>query len=70
MPAHKLNRVFNPLEVIDIIQAIQKKEDRVRLRNRWFTIVYLKDSRVRIDPVDGFVPCGVWTIKELNEFTG
>jgi len=59
-------RVFNPLEVMELQEALRGKEKRVKLGDRWFLLRYQDDGEtVFYSPEKGSVPCGYLNIDKL-----
>lgn len=48
---------FDPIEAMDLVDAIKARKDRVLLGDRTFFLDY-EPTRVHYCPERGFVPCG------------
>jgi hypothetical protein len=43
----------------ELLDLFAKPHSRVVIKGRTFNVKYLEGERIKLDPVEGFVPCGV-----------
>lgn len=59
---------LNPLQVIDLQDAVRARKKKVKLEERWFVIKYLPDGEtIYYSPEGGYVPSGYLNIQRLLE---
>jgi len=57
---------FDPLQIMDLQEAIGKRAASVELSGRKFTLNY-EGEKVFYMPTEGFTPCGYLIIKQFLE---
>lgn len=59
---------LNPLEVLDLQEAIKAKKKIAVLQGRKFHISYYREEgedKIHYKPVEGFTPCGFLLVKKI-----
>lgn len=57
---------FNPLEAMQLQDAIRNREETVLLGSKTFALHY-RDDKVHYSPVEGYVPCGWLDIERMEK---
>lgn len=58
LPPPKQSAWPDPLELLDLHDAIIASENYVILNGKMFSIYYQGDNMFYLSPTEGFVPCG------------
>lgn len=59
---------FNPLEIMDLQDAVKLRKKKIKLGEREFILEYREDGKVvYYHPSDGFAPAGYIEIRRLME---
>lgn len=59
---------LDPMQAMDLQEAIRKRKKRANLDGRWFLIKYLSDGEtIHYSPEEGFVPTGYLNIRKFVE---
>lgn len=58
----KRAKALNPLQKIDLRDAVKQGATEAKIQSRWFYIKYV-GTKIWYEPVQGYVPCG-WVEKE------
>ena len=58
---------FNPLEAMQLADAIKARQGTVAIGGRNFALTY-RDDKVFYSPVEGFTPCGWLDLATVEEF--
>lgn len=57
---------FDPLEAIDLVDAVKARKKRAKIGDRMFTLNY-EATRVYYSPVDGFAPSGWLELERIEK---
>lgn len=58
-----------PLEMLDLMDAVDAKQDKVMLSDKEFTVDYWED-KVLVKPVEGIVPMGWFDDNDFRIYRG
>jgi hypothetical protein len=62
----RLGTSLNPIQVLEMQDAVRARETRVRMEGKWFELRYSSDGEtVQYVPLRGFVPTGYLNIAKL-----
>ena len=60
-------KALNPVQVLDMQEALRERKKRAEIDGRWFKFVYHNDGTVYYTPEEGFAPCGYLIIDKFLE---